>query len=172
MTVIFSFKHRQTANFCHGYLVSLWRHTHKKIHLNVSLYHHHPLHSGQQCTSIFSTTAHHYMGPNLEILTPDSVSCSMILRQERGLQTDLLFLSVSFCCWTASKENQWGDTRWWGNKCDKYSRGPIILQFNKEVPVLLSDWFWLIACQGRYSVSESDARRQGRDMNMMNPTLI
>lgn len=71
---------------------------------------------------------------------------------------------------TLQTTRQW-DTQWRDNKCNKYSCAPIMLMFNR-VLVLLSDRFWLIVCQGRYSVSESDARRQGRNMNMMNPTLL
>ena len=74
--------------------------------------------------------------------------------------------------WRMLRTTRQCDTQWQDNKCNKYSCVSIMLMFNREVLVLLSDRFWLIVCQGRYSVSESDARRQGRIMNMMNPTLI
>lgn len=61
----------------------------------------------------------------------------------------LLLLSAPLCCLNMNNitDYQEGDTQWWDNKWNKYSFAPLVLLFNRELQVLLSDGFWLTVCR-------------------------
>lgn len=112
-----------------------------------------------------------------EMLHYESVSSALLkdIQREQKVAnpetwSQFIQLKVSLSSLVSITVYQYSVTQWWDNKRNQYSGAALL--FNREVLVLLSGCFWLIVFQWRYSVSESDASRQGRDMNMMNPTLI